>query len=80
LNGLLPGFKKSVRPGKRARMSWEYHAGHLFTTFELVAVAKLGDVGRIAIEAGLTEFAKEYGEAAAKTAVDYRGTDFTLVA
>jgi len=77
VNGLLLGFKKSVRPGKRARMPWEYHAGHLFTTFARVAVAELGDVGRGAVDAGLAEFAREYGEAAAKTVVDYGGTDFT---
>jgi hypothetical protein len=79
LNWLLLGFKKAVRPGKRARMPWEYHTGHLFTTVERVAVAALGDSGRRAVEAGLAEFGKLQDEAAAQTVAAYRGTDFSQV-
>ena len=61
-------------------MPWDYHVGHLFRTFEKVAVEELGQVGQEAIEAGLTEFAERYGEQAMQRVVASRSKDYGSVA
>jgi len=43
-------------------MPWEYHLGHLYTTFERVAVEALGEAGRSAVQTGLDEFARQFGQ------------------
>lgn len=64
------------KPGKKALMPWEYGIGHLFKTVEKVVVDQLGEVGDRAVNAGLVESAKQYGEQAAQKVVAYRNTDF----
>jgi hypothetical protein len=76
LNYVLLGYRKVVKPGKKALMPWEYHIGHLFKTVEKVVVDDLGDVGYRAANAALVEFAKQYGEQAAQKVMEHRNTDF----
>jgi len=73
---LTAGQEPGIQPGQGAAMPWEYHAGHLFATLEKVIVAQLGDAGRAAARAGLAEFARHFGEAAAERVLAYRGVDF----
>ena len=75
-NYFLIGFRKVFKPGKKALMPWEYGIGHLFKTVEKVVVDQLGEVGDRAVNAGLVESAKQYGEQAAQKVVAYRNTDF----
>lgn len=75
-NYFLIGYRKVFKPGKKALMPWEYGIGHLFKTLEKVVVDQLGEVGDRAVNAGLVEFAKQYGEQAAQKVVAYRNTDF----
>jgi hypothetical protein len=79
LNYLLIQYRKVFRPGAKAVMSWDYHVGHLFSTLEKVTVEELGQVGKEAIEAGLTEFAERYGEQAIQKVVTSRSKDFQSV-
>jgi FKBP-type peptidyl-prolyl cis-trans isomerase (trigger factor) len=53
--------------------------GHLFSTLEKVAVEELGQVGQEAIQAGLAEFAKWYGEQAMQKVVASRSKDYERV-
>jgi len=76
LNNMLIGYKKAVRPGKKALMPWEFHAGHLFSTVERVVVAEAGNLGQSAVRLGLDEFAKHFGEQAAQTVVSSRNYNF----
>ena len=79
LNYLLIQYRKVFRPGAKAVMPWDYHVGHLFSTLEKVTVEELGQVGKEAIETGLTEFAERYGEQAMQKVVTSRSKDFQSV-
>lgn len=76
LNNFWIGYKKTVKPGKKALMPWEYHVGHLFSTVEKVVVDEARDIGETAIKIGLREFAKRFGEQATQKVVSYRNLDF----
>jgi hypothetical protein len=78
INTILLGYRKKYSPGGKARMSWEYHAGHLFTTMEKVIVAELGKTGEQAMQAGLKSFGAKFGEEAARLITEYRGVDFDV--
>jgi hypothetical protein len=79
LNYLLILYRRAVNPGLRAVMPWDYHVGHLFTTYEKVAVTELGQAGQEAVEAGLAEFAQHFGEPALQRVVASRSIDFQSV-
>jgi hypothetical protein len=70
-------YKKAIAPGESARLPWEYHVGHLFVTLENVLAAELGPVGHAAVDAGLAEFGKNFGEDAVQQVTAWRGTDFS---
>lgn len=70
------GEPKGVDPNQNVR-PWEYHAGHLFVTLEKMVIAELGEPGRAAVEAGLAEFSRYYGEAAAQIVTSFRAVDFS---
>jgi hypothetical protein len=76
MNYLMLAYKKTVKPGKMAVMPWEYHAGHLYKTVERVVVDELGEAGNTAIQTGLAEFTKQYGEQAVQKIMAYRSVDF----
>jgi len=76
MNYLLLAYKKAVKPGKSAVMSWDYHVGHLYKTVERVVVDELGEAGNIAIQTGLAEFTKQYGEQAVQRIMAFRPVDF----
>ena len=78
-NYLMIQYRRVISPGARAVMPWSYHVGHLFSTFEKVAVGELGQVGQAAIEAGLTAFAERYGERAMQRVVASRSMDYDRI-
>lgn len=69
-------WRRTFSPGLKAVMPWDYHVGHLLTTYEQVAVAELGQVGHEAIRAALTQFAARYGEQAMQKVVASRSKDY----
>jgi len=73
---LLLAYKKAIYPGKSAVMPWEYHLGHLFATLEKVLLAELSEPGNKAVQAGLAEFTRWFGEPAAQAILTYRSIDF----
>lgn len=77
LNILSIAVKKSIRPGKKAVMPWEYHAGHLFATLEQVILVELGEEGQAAVSAGLDAFAALRGEEARQVVLTRRGVDYS---
>jgi hypothetical protein len=79
INYLKLAYHKYIKPGKSAAMPWEYHLGHLYTTFERVAVEALGEAGRSAVQTGLDEFTRQFGQAAAQRVAAYRTVDFERV-
>lgn len=79
LNTLSIGYKKTVRPGKKAVMPWEYHTAHLFAALEKTVAEELGESGRKAVEEGLADFAARCGAQAAQTVQDGRSADYTSV-
>jgi hypothetical protein len=78
-NYLLVQYRRAISPGLKAVKPWDYHVGHLFSTLEKVAVEELGQVGQEAIQAGLAEFAKRYGEQAMQKVVASRSKDYERV-
>lgn len=69
-------WRKTVNPGRRAVMPWEYHVGHLYKTLGEVITEELGEEAIDVMAAALDEFTDRYGEAAAETVLAYQGTDF----
>lgn len=69
-------YRKTVKPGKKAIMSWEYHAGHLYKTIGEVIFDELGEQAKIIMEASLNDFVDKYGEEATRIVKSYKQTDF----
>ena len=59
-----------------AVMPFDYHLGHLYKTVGEVVVNELGEVGKEAITAALKEFAKQFGEEAARIVEGFGDVDF----
>ncbi len=78
-NTLLLGYKKAIKPGRRALMPWDYHTGHLYKTMGEVFVEELGQAGREAMSAALKEFSNCYGEEAVRVVVAYQDEDFNCL-
>lgn len=59
-----------------AVMPWDYHLGHLYKTIGEKVIDELGELGEEAIHAAMAEFAREFGEDAAKIVLSFKETDF----
>jgi len=70
-------YRKAVKPGKSAVMSWEYHVGHLYKTMGEVIVSELGEPGSEIMAVALENFREKYGEKAVQIIKQYENTDFT---
>lgn len=66
----------AVEPNSPTVMPWQYHLGHLYKTMGQILVEELGELGKEALEEGLSEFAARYGPAAARAVEAYGDTDF----
>jgi hypothetical protein len=60
----------------KAVMPWDYHLGHLYKTIREEVIDELGEVGAEAIHLAMAEFAREFGEDAAKIVLSFTETDF----
>ena len=56
-------WRKLIKPGRKALMPWDFHIGHVFSTLQRVFVQELGEDGAVAIEAGVAEFGRHFGDA-----------------
>lgn len=65
----------SVDPAT-TQLPFEYHCGHLYTTFGRVVRSVMGNAGRVVCEAVAGEFSHAYGSAMAAVLEGYSGTDF----
>jgi hypothetical protein len=72
-------FRKSIFPGSRVVMPWDYHTAHLFYSMCQVIEAELGEKGARAMEAALTQFVEVYGEESASLIRRYQSMDFSQV-
>jgi hypothetical protein len=73
----FPAHADAVLSADKVKMPWDYHVGHLFKTLESVLVAELSPVGREAIEAGLAEFGRQFGQPAVQKIAAFRRVDFS---
>lgn len=78
-NIILFGYRKAVNPGPKAVKPWDYHVGHLFSTFEKVFYNELGKEGQQAINGGLTKFTERYGEQARQKVLLSRSVNYNSV-
>ncbi len=78
-NYLLILYRRTISPGAKTVKPWDYHVGHLFSTLEKVAVEDLGQLGQEAIQSGLDEFAKRFGEQAMQRVVSSRNKDYESI-
>lgn len=69
-------FKKMIKPGKKAIMPWEYHAGHLYKTIGEVITDELGEQAEKIMTASLKDFTDKYGKPAGEIVKSYENTDF----
>ncbi len=74
------GYQRTINPGKKVVMPWEYHTGHLCKTLEASFIEDLGESGRKVSESALREFSQRYGESAAQKVLAFRSTDFNTIA
>ena len=80
LNKLRYLAGKSIWPGTRARLPWEYHAGNLCKTATEAISQALGAAASQAVQqAALEEFAARFGAPAAQIVRSYEATDFDAV-
>ena len=69
-------WKKTVNPGKKAIMPWEYHIGHLYKTLGEVIGQELAEQAPDIMATAMQDFTDTYGEAAGQKVMDYQNTDF----
>jgi len=69
-------WKKSISPGKKVQMPWEYHVGHLYKTLSEVIAEQLGEKAGGIISTALKDFTDKYGEEAGRTVTSFENTDF----
>lgn len=72
-------WKKTISPGRRVLMPWEYHVGHLYKTLGEVIADELGDDADGVMTAALDNFTDKYGEAAGDKVLVHQTTDFDQV-
>jgi hypothetical protein len=59
-----------------AVMPWDYHVGHLYKTIGEEVIDEIGESGKEAITAAMSEFTREFGEEAAEIVKGFGETDF----
>ncbi len=69
-------YRRLIRPGKSAVMTWDFHTGHLYTTMGDVLIETFGEKGKEARDAALAKFRARYGNEAARVLEKYEGYDF----
>ncbi|WP_129596258.1 L-2-amino-thiazoline-4-carboxylic acid hydrolase [Anaerophilus nitritogenes] len=72
-------YKKLIKPGKKAIMSWEYHSGHLYKTIGDVVREELGQQAEEIMTVALRAFTDRYGKEASEIVISYRNTDFDVL-
>jgi len=71
--------RKMFKPGRRALMPWDYHAGHIYKTMKEVLEEELGAVAEEIITAAMTEFSGRYGREAAEIVRQFENVDFNVL-
>ncbi|SKC76685.1 L-2-amino-thiazoline-4-carboxylic acid hydrolase [Maledivibacter halophilus] len=69
-------YKKLIRPGKNAVMSWEYHCGHLYKTIGEVLIEELGERALSMLDKAMEDFSDRYGDDSVKMVKSYMDTNF----
>ncbi len=69
-------YKKTIHPGKKAHMSWEYHTGHMYKTMGEVIRDELDKQADEILAVALGDFTEKYGEQAGRIITRYKNTDF----
>lgn len=63
----------------RVRMPFDYHCGHVYTTFSLIVQSIHGESGKAVGAAALEAFRQAYGEDLARALASFRQVDFNLL-
>lgn len=69
-------YKKSVRPGKKAILPWDYHAGHLYKAMADVMEQACSDKSDEMMADALNDFALFFDEKHILAIKQYQATDF----
>ena len=65
--------------GRKGKMPWEYHVGHLYQCLKRCIADSLGEAGLNALEAGLNRYGEQFGEDARQLVLDYEGIDYEML-
>lgn len=68
--------QKRAQIGKKAKMPWEYHVGHIYRTMKETIVGAFGDEGTAAVVRALESYRQEYGDEARDLVLEYAGIDY----
>ncbi|MCR1898407.1 L-2-amino-thiazoline-4-carboxylic acid hydrolase [Irregularibacter muris] len=71
--------ERKKKLGKRAKMPWAYHMGHLYKTIKEEVETHLGKKGEEAFQRALERFEKEYGTQALEELRKYDAVDFDIL-
>lgn len=76
----MEAFKaKCAAIGKKAKMPWEYHVGHIYRTMKDAIVGAFGPEGEAAANRALDSYEKEYGSAAKELVLQYADIDYDVM-
>ena len=68
--------EKQKKIGKKAKMSWEYHVGHIYRTMRDAIVDAFGADGEAAIGRAMDSYEQEYGTKARELVLQYADIDY----
>lgn len=71
--------ERKQKLGKKAKMPWSYHMGHLYKTMKETIHSHLGEKGEEAFNKAIEEFEKEYGKDALEKIQEYKDTNFDVL-
>lgn len=70
---------KRIKIGDKAKMSWAYHIGHLYSAMREVIVRVFGDKGKKVIEEAMDDYKNEYGQASYDLVLQYADIDYNVI-
>lgn len=70
------GWRKKVRPGKKAVMPWTYHLGHLFVSMEQTIKSELGSSAESVMDEAAKDFFSLFPQIPKDFFEGYRNMDF----
>lgn len=70
---------KCAKIGKKAKMPWEYHVGHIYKTMKEAIISAFGAEGEAVVAQALESYRMEYGDEAKALVLQYADIDYDVM-